>query len=274
MLSTHSSERWHRALVTGASSGIGEAFARRLAAGGVDLVLVARREHLLRALADELERRDGIHVEVLPADLTVARQRAAVEVRLADDTAPVDLVVNNAGGGHTGAVAARPPDDLETEIVLNATAPLRLSAVAAAAMCARGSGTILNVSSGVGFYPVPGGAVYAAAKTFLTAVSEAMHEELRRSGVTVTTVCPGYTRTEGPANGGVPTDWVPRMAWMEPDAVANAALRAAQRGQAVYSPGFLNKVAAGVGRHLPRAVTRAVAARATGVHSQAAARVD
>jgi short-subunit dehydrogenase len=253
-------------MVTGASAGIGEAFARQLAASGAHLVLVARRQDRLRALAAELERQHHVDAEVLVADLSQAEQRAAVERRLSDGGAPVDLLVNNAGGGRTGAVTDRSIDDLEAEAVLNAITPLRLAATAASAMVARGEGTIVNVSSGVGFYPVPGAAVYAAAKAFTIAIGEAMHEELRAFGVGVTTVCPGYTRTEGPTLGDVPIDWVPRLAWMEPDAVARGALRAARRGQALYSPGVVNKFAAGIGRHLPHAVVRTAGARATGVH--------
>jgi short-subunit dehydrogenase len=262
---------WIRALVTGASSGIGEAFARRLAADGVELVLVARRAELLHKLADELALAHGVGVEVLPADLTVPGERAGVETRLVDDDRPVELLVNNAGGGsRAGAIVHQSLDDLEAEITLNATQALRLSAAAAAAMARRGGGHILNVSSGVCFYPVPGGAVYAAAKAFVTSVSEALHVEVAGSGVVVTAVCPGYTRTEGPERTGMDLTKVPKVAWMEPDEVVDAALRGLRRKRAVVSPGAVNTMAAGLGRHLPRRLMRTLAARMTGVSRAAA----
>ena len=177
------------ALVTGASSGIGEAYARLLAAKGHDLVVVARNEEKLRSLEKELR----VSVEVLPADLADAGELALVEKRAAEG---VDLLVNNAGFGTTGRFHELPLDKEDEEIRLNVTAVMRLSHAALPSMLAKGSGGIINVSSIAGFQPAPGNATYCGTKAFVTSFTQALAEEVRGTGVRVQVVAPGATKTE------------------------------------------------------------------------------
>jgi short-subunit dehydrogenase len=241
---------WGRALVTGASEGIGEAFARELAARGTALVVVARRADRLRGLAKELS---GVDVEVLPADLVTEAGLEAVESRLADDGAPIDLLVNNAGGASQHAPFLElEHDTLTADAYLNTLSLLRLTHSAARAMAERGGGHVINVSAGIAFYPLPGAASYGAAKAFVNSLSEALAYELREAGVRVTAVCPGFTHTGAQARLGLRADRVPRMLWREPDQVARLALRAAARGRPLVSPGAIGALNAFAGRHLPR----------------------
>lgn len=241
--------RWSRALVTGASSGIGEAFGRALAGEGTDLVVVARDGKRLRALADELQ--PAVTVEVLPADLADPEQLSRVEDRLLADEDPVDLLVSNAGFGQTGELVELDVD-VETDVVtVNVTAVLRLAHAAGRRMAAAGSGTILNVSSVAAYLPGPGSATYAATKAFVTSFSIGLGEELGPRGVTVTTLAPGFTRTEFQERAGMDPGNVPGPLWQSADHVARAGLDAARAGKVVAIPGVHNKAAAGVGRLLP-----------------------
>ncbi len=250
--------RWPVALVTGASSGIGAAFAKRLAAEGSDLVVVARRQDRLEALAAELTAASGVRVETLPADLTVPLELAAVEARLRDPDRPVDLLVNNAGAGGHGAFASLPVDDVEAMVRLNLLAPVRLTSAALPGMVARGSGGIVNVSSISGEQPIPFVATYSATKAFLTSLSESLHDELRDTGVTVTAVLPGFTRSEFHDRADMGRS-IPGPFWITSDAVAKAALAAVARGQAICVPKFGYRVLVGLSRHAPRGLVRRVA---------------
>ena len=244
--------------MTGASAGIGEAFARRLAADGTDLVLVARRGDRLGALAAELP----VDAEVLVADLTDATQVKAVEDRLDDDGRPVDLLVNNAGGGTVRArFVDHDRDHIEDVAVLNALSVHRLTHAAASAMLRRGGGHIVQVSAGVALYPVPGGATYAASKAFVNSFSEAVAEELEGTGVAITVVCPGFTRTDAPARIGFTEDNIPKRLWADPEDVVKAALDGARRGRTVVIPTRLDRIGALFLRHLPRRVVTNIAAR-------------
>ena len=254
--------RWSRALVTGSSSGIGEEFARRLAAQGAALVVVARREHLLDQLAEELRARHSVDVEVLPADLTRAEEIAKVEERLADDAKPVDLLVNNAGGGTTRArFIDHDPNHVDDVALLNALAVHRLTHAAASAMVRRGRGHVLQVSAGVALYPVPGGATYAASKAFVNSFSQAVNRELAGTGVGVSTVCPGFTRTEAPARIGFDESTIPSLLWADPDEVVEAGLRAATKRRPLVFPTTLDRIGAVLLRHLPTALVLAIGAR-------------
>ena len=245
--------RWERALITGASEGIGAAFATELAERGTDLIVVARRGDALQRLARKLEGEHGVEVEVLPGDLTQPDSLEAVERRLATHERPIDLLVNNAGG----ATQHRPFLELDRERLaadayLTALTVLRLTHAAAQAMAERGGGHVLNVSAGVAFYPLPGAAAYGAAKAFVNSLSEALDYELRDTGVRVTAVCPGVTRTDAQRRLGMNVEWVPSFLWTEPEEVAVAALRAAERGRRISSLTRIGALNAFAGRHLPR----------------------
>lgn len=226
-----------RALVTGASRGIGESFARELAAAGADLVLVARSGDELDALARELGERHGVDAEVLATDLTDAAQLLEVEERLRTTDRPVDLLINNAGFGSTGAFHELDVDRETRQIRLHLTAALRLSHAFLARAVPEGSGWLLNVSSILSFQPGPNGAVYAACKAALRSFTEAVHDELRGTGVHVTALCPGFTRTAIFDVAGGDTSAVPGPLWKDAAEVARAGLDAVSRNRAVHVPG-------------------------------------
>jgi len=248
--------RWPLALVTGASSGIGRAIAVRLAADGSDLVVVARRRDRLEALAQELRAAHGVKVDVVVADVTDPEQLAALEERLRTGTPMVDLLVNNAGAGGQGAFAEVSLDWQDTQVRLNVLAPVRLTHAALEPMLARGHGGILNVSSIAGLQPMPGVATYAATKAYLSSFSHALHEEVRRQGVSVTVLLPGFTRTEFHEVAGMSRSIVPGPAWMKPDTVARAGLRAVARGRAQCVPGLGYRVLTAISGLTPWSVSR------------------
>lgn len=241
------------ALVTGASSGIGLSFARKLAASGHDLVVVARREEKLKELADELR----VNVEVLPADLCDPEQLDRVAERC---EAGIDLLVNNAGAGTKGNFAENAYPYLQREVDLDVVAPMRLMHAALPGMIERKSGGILNVASIAAFQGGPLNAVYSASKAFILSLSEAVHEEVKKSGVHVTVLCPGATRTEFQMQGGFDGGKIPDFLWETPDEVAEKALKALSRNQAVYVSGVLNKLSVASAHIAPRAVARKASA--------------
>jgi short-subunit dehydrogenase len=236
--------------------------ARQLAAAGTDLVVVARDTSRLEDLAKEVAAGgSGAGVEVLTADLADPGALAAVEARVADTDRPIDLLVNNAGFGTYGTLDDLPVDGEEREIRVNVVAVVRLCHAALGAMRARGRGTILNVGSVAGLQATPGNATYGATKAFVASFSEALHEEARGSGVVVSQVLPGYTRTEFAERAGVQGREIPAPAWMDADTCARLALAAAAAGKPFFIPGALNKVAATGLDLLPRSLTRRVASR-------------
>jgi short-subunit dehydrogenase len=249
------------ALVTGASSGIGEEFARQLAAGGSNLVVVARDKVRLDLLAADLRRRYGVRVEVIAADLREPAEVEAVERRLTSTVAPVDLLVGNAGYADDGGFRDLELDDALGQVELYVSATLRLTHTAVRAMADRAGGGIITVASTGAFAPVPGRAVSTATKAFVVSLSESLHREVRAYGVTVTCVCPGYTRTEPPRRAGVARTHVPRAMWQTPSQVVRAALDGHARGRAVVVPGLLNRVLVLAARFAPRGLGAAVAAR-------------
>lgn len=251
------------ALVTGASSGIGEAFARKLAARGHHLVLVARDLGRLEQVAHQLEQAHGTTTEVLAADLRVPDELARVEARVAAGERPVAVLINNAGHGSRGSFRGLDIRAETGQIALNVTAVVRLTHAAMAAMMPRRTGAIVNVSSAAGFQPAPFNAVYAATKAFVTSFTEAVHEEAVGSGVKVTCLCPGFTRTGFQRAAGVGADWLPAFAWSTAEEVAAAGLAALDRNQALCVPGLPYKLAAGLLPVLPRGLVRWGAARVT-----------
>jgi len=249
------------ALVTGASSGIGESIAHKLGKAGVGMVLVARRKDRLAAIAAQYP-----NVEVLAADLTTDAGLGAVLDRLRDTTRPViDLVVNNAGFGTSGPFVSADADRLSREISLNINALTRISHEAVRQMQPRGRGYLLNVSSVASFQPGPALAVYAATKAFVTSFTEALHEELRGSGIRVTALCPGLTHTEfqSISNTSGLESGFPEFAWMSADDVARDGLRAVADGKAICVPGLVNKSLATVSTFTPRGLARRIAGLAT-----------
>jgi uncharacterized protein len=240
------------ALITGASVGIGEQFARQLSERGHDVVLVARDGARLEALAKEVEGRRGAKAEVVVADLTDPRQLETVEAR----ARTVDLLVNNAGFTTFGAFHTLDVDTEVREINLNVIALVRLTHAAASAMVERGRGGILNVSSLASFQPGPFNATYAATKAFVTSFTEAVHEDLRGTGVSVTALCPGFTHTEFQARANVPAGSVPGFMWQEAPEVARAGIEGVAKNRAVVIPGVANKVLGNFSSLTPHAITR------------------
>lgn len=213
------------ALITGASSGIGAAFARELARRGHPLVLTARS----RAALDELAATLPVPVRVVPADLTTTEGLAAVEDVLVDPDDPVGLLVNNAGSAVHGEIGRQSADDLDHSVLLNVLAPTRLTAAALRVM-PPGSG-ILNVSSTAAGRDDPAIGVYAAAKAYLESLSGAAREEARRRRITVTVLRPGRTRTAFHARAGEDTSRLPPWRWQSAEEVVLAALDAHDGGE-------------------------------------------
>jgi uncharacterized protein len=256
---TVSERRFERALVTGASSGIGAAIAAELASRGTDLVLVARSEDKLQTLATELDVTHGIEVEVLPADLTEPEALRAVEDRLHGPDAPVDLLVNNAGVGQVGRFEELDIDAAETQIALNVLAPIRLTHAALPNLRQTGGG-VLNVSSIAANQPVPHMAIYAASKAMLTSWTEALHEELRGSPVHVTVLAPGFTRTGfvGAAEADGAAGRIPSLVWSDAASVARAGVDGVTARRAVVTPGPIYRLSGAMSSATPAVVTRRV----------------
>ncbi len=261
MSQTMTKAPFSHALVTGASSGIGESIAHKLGKAGVGMVLVARRKDRLDAIAAKYP-----NVEVLAADLTTDAGLGAVLERLRDVTRPqIDLVVNNAGFGTSGQFVSADAERLSREISLNINALTRISHEAVRQMLPRGRGYLLNVSSIASFQPGPDLAVYSATKAFVTSLTEALHEELRGSGIRVTALCPGLTHTEFQSisnTTGLESKF-PEFAWMSADDVARDGLRAVADGKAICVPGVVNKSLVSTSKLTPRALTRRIAGLVT-----------
>lgn len=242
--------RW--ALVTGASAGIGEAFARELARRGMNVALAARREDRLRALAAELGAAHRVRTLVLPADLAHDGAPAALWAQ-AGDGREVHLLVNNAGFGLKGAFADLPLERQTEMVRVNCTAPMELTHFALAAMKARGDGGIVNVASIAGYQPLPTMAAYSASKAFLITLTEAVAEEARGTGVRLVTLNPGPVRTEFQSVAGTQVkDGAPGI--RTPEQVVEAALHRLEAGGGTVTPGFVNRAAAAAVRVAPRSL--------------------
>lgn len=230
-----------RAVVTGASSGIGAAFAERLARDHYDLVIVARRRERLDTLAQQLQEKHSIRVEVMVADLTQPAQLQAVEQRVADDTA-LELLVNNAGFGGYMPFVALAPDRAEELIRLQVVAVTRLTRAALPGLIQRGHGTIINISSLLAFSaalpapPLPKRATYAATKAYLNTFTQILHAELEGTGVQVQALCPGLVRTEFHQRVGRDPASLPADMVMTPEEVVEASLAGLRLGEVICVP--------------------------------------
>jgi short-subunit dehydrogenase len=247
------------ALVTGASSGLGADFARELAARGCRLVLAARREERLRALAEELRAAHGVEARVEAVDLADGAAREALQARLLAAGLEVDVLVNNAGFGVFGEFLAIPWERERQMLELDVVALVHLTKLFAPGMVARGRGWILQVASIGAYQPTPTYASYSAAKAFVLSFGEALAFELRRTGVRVTVVSPGVTATEFLQVAGQRTALYQRLAMMQSPAVARAGVRAMLRGTPSTVPGLVNKVPAFLMRLTPRRLQARVA---------------
>ena len=242
------------ALVTGATAGIGASFATALARRGHDLVLVARDVARLESRATQLQTY-GVSVDVLPADLADDADLARVEARVAEG---VDLLVNNAGLGTTGSFHEVPLEDEEHLLRVNVRAVMRLTHAALPAMLARGSGSVLNVSSVAGFAPGARGVTYSASKAWVTNFSESLHLQYADRGVKVLALCPGFTRTEFHQRAEMDVSGIPERLWLTADQVVEDGLADLERGKAVSIPGLSYKAVVVATRLSPAAATRRV----------------
>ncbi len=249
------------ALVTGATAGLGAAFARQLAAQGHDVVLVARDEDRLTATMLTMRDLFGVDAEVLPADLATADGCARVGERIASSDSPIDVLVNNAGIGTYRKFGALDLAAEERMLDLNVRAVLRLTHAAVSAMTVRRRGEIINVSSVAGFVPRGAVATYSAAKAWVTMFSEALSVQLAGSGVRVTAVCPGFTRTEFHERAGADMSRVPNWMWLDADAVVAQGLADARRGKPVSVPDLRYRTMVGLVRYTPRPLLRQVMRR-------------
>ncbi|MDT0346141.1 SDR family NAD(P)-dependent oxidoreductase [Streptomyces litchfieldiae] len=247
------------ALVTGATAGIGAAFARRLARDRHDLVLVARDAEALRRQAAELHDRHGIEAAVLRADLSTDEGIAAVETRLSDPAHPVDLLINNAGFGLKGSYLNVPMADELRMLRVHCEAVLRLTTAAAEPMRRRGRGAVVNVASVAAFLPR---GTYGASKAWVVQFTEGAARDLAGSGVRLMALCPGFVRTEFHQRAGMGTENIPNWMWLDADRVVDTALRDLARYRTVSIPDARYKVLMGAARLAPRGALGGLSARA------------
>jgi short-subunit dehydrogenase len=236
------------ALVTGATAGIGAAFARRLAAEGHGLVLVARDESRLDEVAGSLRERHGVEVEVLAADLADREKLERVAGRLRDPSRPIDILVSNAGFGVNRPFLSGEVADEERMLDVMVRAVLVLSRAAAPGMVARGRGAIVTVSSVAGFIHA---GTYCAAKAWATTFTASLAADLTGTGVTATALCPGFVRTEFHERAGMDLSYLPAWAWLDADRLVADCLADVRRGKAVSVPSLRYKLAVALVRHIP-----------------------
>jgi short-subunit dehydrogenase len=247
------------ALITGSTAGIGAAFARRLAADGHDLVLVARDGERLAEQATELHDRHGIEAEVLVADLATDQGIDAVADRLADRKRPVDLLVNNAGFGNKGRYLEVSLEDELRMLKVHCEAVLRLTSAAAEAMRERGRGGVVNVASVAAFLPR---GTYGASKAWVVQFTQGVARDLAGSGVRLMALCPGFVRTEFHERAGMGTDNIPGWMWLDADKLVATALTDLARGKSLSIPDPRYKALMGVVKVVPRGLLGGVSSRA------------
>jgi short-subunit dehydrogenase len=246
------------ALITGATAGIGAAFARRLAGDGHNLVLVARDTKRLREQATELHDRHGIEAKVLTADLATDEGIEAVAARLADRKNPVDLLVNNAGFGNKGRYLDVSMADELKMLKVHCEAVLRLTSAATEAMRERGRGGVVNVASVAAFLPR---GTYGASKAWVVQFTQGAAKDLAGSGVRLMALCPGFVRTEFHERAGMGTDNVPGWMWLDADKLVAAALADLSRGKSLSVPDPRYKALMGVVKMAPRSLLGGISSR-------------
>ncbi len=254
------------ALVTGASSGLGEAFARAYAARGCDVALVARRKPLLEALAEELTAAHGVQAIVLPADLSLYGAEETVMRALAGHGRHVDVLVNNAGFSIAQSFAAVPWERQRDFLMTLVVSACGLAHAVIPGMVARGGGSIINVASLAGFAPgAAGHSLYPGAKSLSIKFSQSLDAEYRAKGLRVTAVCPGFTLTGFAAANGTQSlmDEAPRRLFQTAEEVVRIAIAANARGKVVVVPGLHNQIAAALMRYLPEPLVATVINRAS-----------
>ena len=249
------------ALVTGASAGLGEAFARAYAAQGFDLALVARRAERLEALAGELAGRHGVEAFAIPTDLAAYEAHVVVMEALEAKGRGVDVLVNNAGFGIPQSFAAVPWSRQRDFLMTMAVNACGFAHDVIPGMVLRGRGAIINVASMAAFSPgVAGNSLYPGVKSLMVKFSQALDAEYRDAGLKITAVCPGFVRTEFAAAAGVDhiIEAEPRMFWLSAEAVVEQTLKANARGRVVVIPGWHNRLAAMLLRGLPEPLVRSI----------------
>lgn len=247
-----------RALVTGATAGIGNAFARALAARGHDLVILARDAERLEQVATELRAAHGVEVEVLVADLTDPEGLRAAEDAVGSTAAPVDLLVNNAGASLAGWFGTTDITDEDRQLDLLVRAPMHLMDVAVKAMSGRGRGAVVNVASVAAFTPR---GTYSAHKAWLVNLSQWADWHYADAGVRIMALCPGFVRTEFHQRGEMDVSGVPRWMWLDADRLVTDALSDLERGRTLSVPSRRYKALTFLARHAPTSVVAKAAKR-------------
>jgi uncharacterized protein len=258
------------ALITGASSGLGMAFAVQLAAQGYDLILVARRRKALASLAARLTGENSITAEVLPADLSteIGIHRLEEHIRSLEH---LDLLINNAGFGLTGEFTRQPLEKSTEMLQVHCTTPVRLVYAALPGMIVHQNGSIINVASISAFAPMAGNVMYSATKSFLVAFSRALQMETRQHGIHIQALCPGFFHSEFHDVARVNKYQIPQFLFMEADQIAKRSLSAIGRQEVIYIPGFLYRLVAffarlpGIGDWATGLVARQVARQREGL---------
>lgn len=251
--------------MTGASSGIGVELAAELAKRGHGLTLVARREDLLHEVAERLGKTHGVRTDVIAADLADPESRAALVQEVADRGLTIDVLANNAGFSTTGRVATSDPAAEMKLVRVDVEAVVDLCSRVVPGMVERGTGAVLNVASVGAFQPLPGQASYAAAKAFVLSYTDSLHAELKGTGVTATSLCPGPVETNFGEAAGFTADEtdgaLPRFMWETAEDVAKAAVAGMEKGRRVVIPGAANAVGAYAGRIAPKSLLVPILAR-------------
>ena len=241
------------ALITGATAGIGAAYAKLLAKEGFDLVLVARDLPRLKGVAKVLSKLYKIKAETIKADLTKPAQLAKIEKRLANNSKPIEVLINNAGFGLKDSFLVSNLAKEQELLDVLVTAPMRLSHAVLPGMIKRNSGSIVNVSSVASFIA---GGTYSAAKSYLTVFSEYLHTELRDTNVKVSALCPGFTRTEFHARGKMKMSGLPNYMWTTVDQVVAKSWRYVKAGKVICIPGWQYMLLSSIARIAPRPLVR------------------